>query len=106
MFGKSDKIKEVTISTNDEYVIWNEDGGHGAVIDCGNHVLGIKKFVQDNGIVIDYIILTHGHHHYVKNGTAALKRLAKEQGADTLPIFLLSHLQNLEDYMKLNFHSI
>lgn len=25
MFGKSDKIKEVTISTNDEYVIWNVD---------------------------------------------------------------------------------
>lgn len=34
------------------------------------------------------IILTHGNHHYVKNGTAALKRLAKEQGAD---IVLFGH---------------
>lgn len=25
MFGKHDKVKEVTISTNDEYVIWNVD---------------------------------------------------------------------------------
>ena len=46
---------------SNEYVIWNEDGGHGAVIDCGNEALGIKKFVQENGITVDYIILTHGH---------------------------------------------
>ena len=57
------KIKtfcEGLLSSN-EYVIWNEDGGHGAVIDCGNEALGVKKFVQENGITVDYIILTHGH---------------------------------------------
>ena len=62
------KIKtfsEGLLSSN-EYVIWNEDGGHGAVIDCGNHVLGIKNFVQENGIVIDYIILTHGHYDHAE----------------------------------------
>ena len=46
---------------SNEYVIWNEDGGHGAVIDCGNDISEVEGFVRENGILVDYIILTHGH---------------------------------------------
>ena len=46
---------------SNEYLVWNESSGHGAVIDCGNAVSEIEKFVCENGITVEHIILTHGH---------------------------------------------
>ena len=46
------------------YVVWNEDWGHGMVIDCGNGVSKIKAFVEENGITVDFIMLTHGHYDH------------------------------------------
>ena len=48
------------------YVVWNEHGGRGMVIDCGNGVSKIKEFVVENGITVDYIILTHGHYDHAE----------------------------------------
>ena len=51
---------------SNEYVLWNEDSGCGAVIDCGNEVTAVESFVHENGIVIDHIILTHGHYDHAE----------------------------------------
>lgn len=48
------------------------------------------------------IIATHGNHHYVKNGTGALKRLAKEQGADIV-LFGHTHTPH-EEYVSDDEH--
>ena len=49
------------------YVVWNEDGGRGIVIDCGNAVSSVKEFVSQNGITVDFIMLTHGHYDHIDN---------------------------------------
>lgn len=51
---------------SNEYLVWNEDGGHGAVIDCGNDVAEIERFARENGITVDYLILTHGHYDHAE----------------------------------------
>jgi glyoxylase-like metal-dependent hydrolase (beta-lactamase superfamily II) len=43
------------------YLVWNGDGGRGMVIDCGNPVSAVTEFANENGITVDYILLTHGH---------------------------------------------
>ncbi len=43
------------------------------------------------------IVATHGHHYYAKHGTGALKRLAREHGAD---IVLFGHTHDpYEEYV-------
>ena len=37
------------------------DAGHAAVIDPSVSVKGIVKYLEDNQLTLDYIILTHGH---------------------------------------------
>ena len=48
------------------------------------------------------IVATHGHHYYAKHGTGALKRLAKEQGADIL-LFGHTHTPH-EEYVSDDEH--
>ena len=49
---------------SNEYLVWNESSGIGAVIDCGNYVDEIHAFARENGITVTQIILTHGHYDH------------------------------------------
>lgn len=51
---------------SNEYLVWNGDGGHGIVIDCGNGAGKVKRFADENGITVDGIILTHGHYDHAE----------------------------------------
>lgn len=48
------------------YVISEGGGKDGAVIDCGNTVDAVKRYVSDNSIDITHIILTHGHYDHAE----------------------------------------
>ena len=51
---------------SNEYLVWNEDSGRGIVIDCGNDALKVMAFARENGISVEYIILTHGHYDHAE----------------------------------------
>ena len=60
------KIKTFSdgLLSSNSYLVWNEDGGRGAVIDCGNDVETVEIFANGHGVTVDYIILTHGHYDH------------------------------------------
>jgi hydroxyacylglutathione hydrolase len=53
-------------------VIWCEETGHGAVIDPGGDLERILAEVERHGIIVDKILLTHGHVDHAA-GTVELK---------------------------------
>ena len=60
------KIKTFSdgLLSSNGYLVWNEYGGRGAVIDCGNDVETVEKFAAEHGITVDQVILTHGHYDH------------------------------------------
>lgn len=54
------------IFDSNEYLVWNESSRVGIIIDCGNYKDEIQAFVQDNGIKVTQIILTHGHYDHAE----------------------------------------
>lgn len=57
------KISEGMIAAN-EYVIWDETK-NAAFIDAGDPLDKVKKIVDDNGLNVKYIILTHVHYDHI-----------------------------------------
>ena len=51
---------------SNEYLVWNETSGCGAVIDCGNDERAVADFARENGITVEHIILTHGHYDHAE----------------------------------------
>lgn len=47
------------------YIFYNEESKHGVIIDCGCRAYNAVEHTDKNGIIIDYIILTHGHFDHV-----------------------------------------
>jgi glyoxylase-like metal-dependent hydrolase (beta-lactamase superfamily II) len=58
------------------YIVWDEDKKEGAIIDPGDDAEDILKAVQELGIKIKYILVTHGHFDHV-GGVAPLRRELK-----------------------------
>lgn len=52
-------------------VIWCDQTNIGAVVDPGGDIEKIERFIADNKLIIDKILLTHAHIDHV-GGTAAL----------------------------------
>ncbi|MGL4402270.1 MAG: MBL fold metallo-hydrolase [Fusobacteriaceae bacterium] len=47
------------------YLTW-DDAGKGYLFDCGGEDLSkIKKFVEEKGINLQYVVLTHGHYDHI-----------------------------------------
>ncbi|MBR2461184.1 MAG: MBL fold metallo-hydrolase [Clostridia bacterium] len=68
------KVFSNGLLNSNEYLVWNAHGGRGAVIDCGNRARAVADFAEENGIKVEYIILTHSHYdhaHYVSEYIAA-----------------------------------
>lgn len=53
------------------YIVYDENTNETAVIDPGGDFPEIKSFVEDNGLKVKYIIITHGHGDHI----GALKEL-------------------------------
>ena len=51
---------------SNEYLVWNESSGRAAIIDCGNYTQETERFVKENCLTVDYIILTHGHYDHAE----------------------------------------
>ncbi len=69
-------IRQIKISGFDEfcYIVGSETNGTGAVIDPGGNAETIAEEAKKAGIIIKYIIHTHGHIDHIA-GTRRLKEL-------------------------------
>lgn len=47
------------------YIIWDEESRKAAVIDPGGDFEELKTFIENNGLNVEYIILTHGHADHI-----------------------------------------
>ena len=43
------------------YVVWEEQTKEGMIIDCGVEPTVVLSFVNEQGLKIKYVVLTHGH---------------------------------------------
>lgn len=59
------------------YVLYDEKTKETAIIDPGGDFPVLKSYIEDNGLLIKYIILTHGHADHI----GALKELKDYTGA-------------------------
>ena len=46
------------------HLIYDEKSREGLLADCGNAPALPKKFLEENGITLKYIVLTHGHYDH------------------------------------------
>ncbi|HHY77067.1 MAG TPA: MBL fold metallo-hydrolase [Clostridiales bacterium] len=47
------------------YIIWDGESRKAAVIDPGGDFEELKMFIENNGLNVEYIILTHGHGDHI-----------------------------------------
>jgi len=57
------------------YIVWDSDK-NGLLTDPGGDAKRVKNFIEDNGIKIEYILLTHGHADHI-GGLGDVRKLAK-----------------------------
>ncbi len=61
------------------YIVWDENK-NGVIIDPGFIDSRIKTIIDENDLIIHYILLTHGHFDHI----GAVEKLKKETGAQVL----------------------
>lgn len=61
------KIKRFTqgLLGSNTYVIWDEETKDAAVIDAGNKESLVKGVIEEEGLCLKYIILTHAHFDHI-----------------------------------------
>lgn len=79
------------------YVL-TEDGRHAVVIDPAQP--RIVKFLEDNGLQADYVLLTHGHFDHI-GGAAALQRLGAKIGCLNIEKPLAEGKDNLSEFFHM-----
>ena len=47
------------------YVVWDSESLNALIVDCGNEVEPLCRFVKDEGLSVKYIFLTHAHYDHV-----------------------------------------
>ena len=74
-------------------LLWSEATRRGAVVDPGGDVDTIRKAIADNGVIVDKILLTHGHIDHA-GGAAELKEAldVPVEGPHQDDLFLLANL--------------
>lgn len=62
------KIKKIVLGSvmTNCYIAWDERAKQGIVIDPADNSSKILKYINDEGIVIKYIILTHTHFDHIQ----------------------------------------
>ena len=73
------KIEKIVTRPYQEnvYIWYDEESKAGAVIDPGGESEQIIKFLSENSLKIEYILLTHGHYDHI----GAVKDVAAHTGA-------------------------
>ncbi len=75
-------------------VLWDGGSGKGFVVDPGGDVPRIRAFVEENGITIERILLTHGHVDHAAGADELRAALGVEiVGPDERDRFLLDNLE-------------
>ena len=86
------------------YILGCKETGEGLVIDPGDEVYRIVREITRSGLLIRYILITHGHFDH-SQGAAELKRITKApllihpldaSGLNTEPDGLLSEGQKIQ----------
>lgn len=62
------------------YLIWDENTKDAVLIDCSDKREDIIKDVNDNGLNVKYILLTHGHFDHILGVNTMAKRLNAKVG--------------------------
>lgn len=57
-------------------LIWDRVTRRGAVVDPGGDILEILKAIEDNGVVVEKIVLTHGHIDHIGGADELAKKLS------------------------------
>lgn len=47
------------------YIVYTEESKRAMIVDCGVPIRSITDFVRQEGLLVDYIVLTHGHFDHV-----------------------------------------
>lgn len=47
------------------YLAWDEDSGRGFIVDPGGYDDKMEKKIEEEGITLEYVILTHGHADHI-----------------------------------------
>lgn len=72
------------------YVAWDEESGKGFIVDPGGYAKEVTDYMRENGIIPEYIILTHGHGDHIggiegfKKDFPDIKVVANEYEKDML----------------------
>jgi len=74
-------------------LVWSEPGKRGAVIDPGGDLAEIERAIEQNGVTVEKIWLTHGHVDHA-SGAAELKERLRVpiEGPHRADLFLLQNL--------------
>lgn len=93
------RIERGELCTNG-YVAADEQSGQCAVIDCGYDVDSYVKYIEDNGLKVRFILLTHHHYDHSKASPELARRLGVDIYIHKDDISMLKKLYTCED-MKL-----
>ncbi|MBO5212716.1 MAG: MBL fold metallo-hydrolase [Clostridia bacterium] len=58
------KVFSSGLLDSNTYVVWSKSG-HAMVVDCGNPPEKIIKFIENERLCVDYIVLTHAHYDHI-----------------------------------------
>ena len=74
-------------------LVWSEPGGRGAVIDPGGDLAEIERAIEQNGVTVEKIWLTHGHVDHASGAAELKERLrVRIEGPHRGDLFLLQNL--------------
>lgn len=45
--------------------VYSTDANHAMIIDFGVPTDEVKRYVEKNGLIVDYLVLTHGHYDHI-----------------------------------------
>lgn len=77
-------------------LLWNDDTKHGAVCDPGGDLELIENAIEQAGVTVDKILLTHGHIDHAGGAAELRERLGvKIEGPHIADKFLLDSLEDV-----------
>lgn len=73
----TETFTDLSFGTN-SYLVWEEGAGSAVLVDAGLSTQAILEFIEREGLIIEAVLLTHGHPDHV----AGAADLAEATGAD------------------------
>ncbi len=73
------------------YLYYDENSKDGVLIDPGGSLLEIMNYIQEKGIQISRILLTHGHYDHVGSVTKLKEALSTKTGSHSQNVKICAH---------------